>query len=429
MTETNKPTCGDELSKDILIVEDSKVLSGLLSRAASSELGLEAKVCQSYKEAEEHLKDCPLNHFAALLDLNLPDAPNGEIVDLVTSKNIPAVIFTGELSDDLRDTMWSKGIVDYVIKDNLDNISQIMNILKRLQLSRETNVLIADDSTMSRNLIRNLLSAWKFNIYEAEDGQEALDIIKDRGDINLLITDYNMPRKDGIALVKEVRRIYSKSRLPIIGLSGVGGAATSAHFIKSGANDYMHKPFLTEELYCRVISNIETSEYIATIKEMAERDFLTGIFNRRSFFSYGNKLFSSYKRGQINLALAMFDIDQFKHCNDTYGHDAGDKILRFVAETLTTRFRATDLVARIGGEEFCVACVDLDPERVEQIFEETRCAIEEAVTKVRGREVRVTISIGVCVRPEDTLEEMLKTADDKLYEAKKNGRNQVRIAH
>lgn len=414
--------------ESLLIVEDSKMMSTLIARTAKQELNLESTVCESYRAAQELLEFCSQSYLAALLDLNLPDAPHGEIVDLVVGKGIPAIVFTGELSDDMRDKMWSKRIVDYVIKENQDNVQQVVAIVKRLKSNVGLKILVADDSTMSRKVIRNLLEVWKFTVLEAANGQAALDIINKDEEIHLVITDYNMPVMDGITLVKAVRRKYSKSRLPIIGLSGVGGATVSAHFIKSGANDYMHKPFLTEELYCRVISNIETTEYIAAIRNLAERDALTGLFNRRSFFSYGDKLFSSFQRKQVTLTLAMLDIDHFKRCNDTYGHDAGDEVIRFVARTLDAKFRETDLVARIGGEEFCIACVDLDASRLRDIFEEVRRSIEEAVVRKHQHEIRVTVSIGVCATPGESLEAMMKTADEMLYRAKNSGRNQVRIA-
>jgi diguanylate cyclase (GGDEF)-like protein len=425
---TAEGSCEGIPQDTLLIVEDSKTMSALIARIVKSELNLDATVCESYHAARTHLGSCSGNYFAALLDLNLPDAPQGEIVDLVVGMGIPAIVFTGELSDEMRDTMWSKRIVDYVVKENQDNVQQVVSIVKRLQSNLGQKVVVADDSSMSRKLIRSLLEVWNFTVLEAADGQEALDIINQHGDITLLLTDYNMPRMDGLALIKAVRRKYSKSRLPVIGLSGVGGATISAHFIKSGANDYMHKPFLTEELYCRVISNIETAEYIATIRNMAERDALTGLYNRRSFFSFGSKLFSSHQRGQTTLTLAMLDIDHFKRCNDTYGHDAGDAVIRFVADTLAARFRETDLAARIGGEEFCIACVNLDESRIPGIFDELRTSIEQAVVHYPPHEIRVTVSIGVCAKSANSLEAMLKMADEQLYLAKNGGRNQVRVA-
>ncbi|NCC25397.1 MAG: diguanylate cyclase [Deltaproteobacteria bacterium] len=422
-------TCVGEQRQNVLIVEDSKTFGSLLSRAVQSGLGIEARITPSFADTKKHLSFCAGDYFAALLDLNLPDAPRGEIVDLVVKHGIPAVVFTGEMSDDIRDLMWSKHIVDYVLKDNRENIQQVVAILKRLRQNMGKKALVVDDSAVSRAVIRGLLEVWNFTVLEATDGRTALEILEREKDpkVCLMITDYNMPGMDGAALVREVRRTLSKSRLPIIGLSGAGGATTSAHFIKAGANDYMHKPFLTEEFYCRVLSNIETSDYIATIRDLAERDSLTGAFNRRSFFSYGQKLLAGHRRRGKGLVLAMLDIDHFKRCNDRYGHAAGDLVISAVARYLSARFRESDMVARMGGEEFAVICADMDPDRCAEVFDEVRQGIEGTVVSYEGQDIRVTMSIGVCARQDESLEEMLKRADRMLYEAKDGGRNRIQI--
>ncbi|MCA1743060.1 MAG: diguanylate cyclase [Desulfovibrionales bacterium] len=268
---------------------------------------------------------------------------------------------------------------------------------------------------------------WNFTVLEAKDGGEALSIIHDDDSINMLLTDYNMPVMDGVHLVREARKKFSKTRLPVIGLSGMGRAAASAHFLKAGANDYIHKPFLAEELYCRVRHNIETSEYIKLIREMAERDFLTGLFNRRAFFSIVNKMFAGAQRGNKSIVVAMMDIDHFKKCNDTFGHDAGDDVICFVADAISKRVRESDIVARFGGEEYCVVCLDMDKESINQVFEEIRTNIENSLIVVGEHEIRVTVSIGVCTTLKDSLDEMIITADRMLYQAKEKGRNQVMV--
>lgn len=409
----------------VLIVEDSKIFAHILKNAVIQELGMEAAVCSCYKEAQDYLEHDAKNVFAALLDLNLPDAPYGEVVDLVMGKGIASIVFTGEVSDDIRDRMWSKHIVDYILKDNQQNVQHVVDILKRLRLNSGIKILVADDSSTSRKIIRDLLQVWNFKVLEAQNGREALDVLNRHEGIRLLLADYNMPVMDGMEMVKETRRNFSKTRLPIIGLSGAGGATTSAHFLKAGANDYMHKPFLAEELYCRVRHNLETSEYIMTIREMAEKDFLTGLFNRRSFFTSAGKLFENARRGNLQLVVAMMDIDHFKKCNDQYGHDAGDEVIRYVADTLKSSLRQSDLVARFGGEEFCVAGINMRPDQIETAFDKIRGNIEKSVIPAGEHQIRVTVSTGVCSILKDSLEAMITCADDLLYKAKNQGRNQV----
>lgn len=411
----------------ILIVEDCRMFSRVLCDAVRYDLGVEPVCCASYQETREYLEKHFDNFFAAVLDLNLPDASDGEIVDLVTGKGISAIVFTGELSDDLRDRMWARHIVDYILKDNKENVQQVVDIIKRLQLNLGMKVLVVDDSSVSRKLIRDLLQVWNLIVLEARDGREALDVLRRHDKIGMLLTDYNMPNMGGVDLVQEIRRTFSKTRLPIIGLSGVGGPTVTAHFLKAGANDYMHKPFLAEELYCRVRHNLEVSEYVNTIREMAERDWLTGLFNRRTFFASAGKLFANARRGHFEIVVAMIDIDHFKKCNDEFGHDAGDEVIRFVADSLRASLRQADLVARFGGEEYCVACVNMEPGSIWKKFDAIRMNIQNAAISTCGHEIQVTVSIGVCTRPKESLEEMITCADDLLYRAKNQGRNQVLV--
>lgn len=414
--------------QNVLIVEDSKTFSHVLQKALKNGLEIETTICATYKEAVAELEKGNENYFAALLDLNLPDAPYGEIVDYIVSKGIPPIIFTSEMSDDLRDQMWAKGIVDYVLKETPENVQIVVDLIQRLKLNLGLKILVAEDSAVSRNFVKKLLEVWNLSVLEAANGQKALDMLMQDNSINMLLTDYNMPELDGVSLVKKARQIFSKTRLPIIGISGVGGATMSAYFLKAGANDYLHKPFLAEELYCRVRHNIETSEYIYKIRELAERDFMTGLFNRRSFYSYAGKLFASAQRDNISLVVGMLDIDYFKRCNDTYGHEAGDQVLCFVADILKSRFREDDLVSRFGGEEFCVVCVNMQVDNIEKIFNEIRASIEDAVINFQGQEIKVTISIGVCATLRHSLDKMITCADDMLYEAKNQGRNQLQVA-
>ncbi|WP_157493173.1 GGDEF domain-containing response regulator [Desulfonatronovibrio magnus] len=414
-------------SKGVLIVEDSSFLSFILQVAVREHLKIEPVMCTGLREAEEVLETNAHTFFAALLDLHLPDAPNGEVVDLVVGYEIPSVVFTATLSDKLRERMWSKKIVDYVLKENQENVVQVMETIKRLQKNMGMKVLVADDSFTCRKIVKNLLEVWNFTVLEAVDGQDALAILKQEPDVCMLITDYNMPRLNGVDLVKQIRRSHSKARLPIIGLSGVDNATTSAYFLKAGANDYLHKPFITEELYCRVRHNIEIAEHIKTIRDMAERDFLTGLYNRRYFFAMADKMLKQTRRDNRGLVIAMMDIDYFKKCNDQFGHDAGDEVIRFVGQSILSCVRESDLVARFGGEEYCIACAGMDGEGARKVFEKIRSSIEGAVINFDNHNIKVTVSIGVCPSLTGSLEEMITCADKMLYDAKKQGRNQVRV--
>jgi len=408
----------------VFVVEDSRTFSSMLSRRITEEMGHEVVVVGSRAEAERVLAT-DADFFVALLDLNLPDAPKGEVVDLVLERGIPSIVFTGEMDDELRDQFWAKHIVDYILKQNMDNVAYMLSLVERLHRNPGIKVLVVDDSQNTRYVVGELLRAHRYQVLEAESGREGLAMLAKHPDTRLVIVDYNMPGMDGAELVRAIRRDHAKDQLAIIGLSGTGETGLTARFIKNGANDFLHMPFLTEEFYTRVTQNIELLEYIVQIKELAEKDYLTRLYNRRYVFSAGPKLMAAQTRRGQGVVLAMIDVDHFKSINDSFGHAAGDTVLRQMAALLAARFRASDIVSRFGGEEFCVLATDMNPADAGGIFEDLRHAFEMSPVNFCGQSISYTVSIGLCTSPLCGLEEMIKAADDALYVSKHDGRNRV----
>lgn len=161
------------------------------------------------------------------------------------------------------------------------------------------------------------------------------------------------------------------------------------------------------------------------LKELANRDFLTNLLNRRSFFDIAEPIFQNALRGNITIAVALFDIDFFKFINDTQGHDAGDFVLKSISEILINNLRKADLVSRYGGEEFCLLIHCKDNENAYMVIDKLRLLVEQHVFMYKDKRIDVTISAGLTTVIEDSLAEMIKKADDILYKAKKGGRNRT----
>jgi len=251
----------------VLIVEDSKMFAETLHLKIKQKFNCDVYVALSFSDACNILKQNK-NFFVALLDMNLPDAPDGEIVDYVVQYEIPPVVFTGKFDDSLRTNIFRKKVVDYILKDNIHCIDYIIELLDRLFKNRSIKILVVDDSKLSRSLVIKLLQNYKFQTIDAPNGEVALELLKEHKDINLVITDYEMPVMDGFTFVEKLRQIYSREELPIIGISGSEKPSLSAKFLKLGANDFLAKPFCEEEFYCRVIQNLETIEAIQKLKEL-----------------------------------------------------------------------------------------------------------------------------------------------------------------
>ncbi|MBT4890556.1 MAG: diguanylate cyclase [Rhodospirillales bacterium] len=416
----------------ILIVEDANFFSKILSTSINKKLGLPVIVAKSMAEAKSHIANHGRDIVLSLLDLNLPDAPNGEIVDYVHSQAIPSIVFTSLLDDDMRETIIAKNVIDYVLKDNPSSVDYLTSLVKRIINNRSLTALVVDDSSTSRKLYHKFLTNYQFRVLEASDGEEALKIIHDSktttgNAISLIITDFSMPNMDGCELIREIRKDYSKDKMVIIGVSASGNNKLSSKFIKTGANDFLSKPFFPEELLCRVSQNIDNMEHLLALEKLASYDYLTGLGNRRLFFDQATPLLASAKRKETDIALAMLDIDHFKSINDTYGHDIGDVVLKALGETLTSALRATDVVARMGGEEFVIITPDISADKLPEFLDKIRVRISELSFEAEGKSFSITASFGAINYPVDNLEEMIRLADEALYESKNSGRDRVTI--
>lgn len=412
----------------VLLVEDSAFFARIVTKEIESRHRFKVVCAKTMAEAKEQVERHNGNFFLALLDLTLPDAPDGEIVDYVESKGIPAVIFSSRMEDDLRERVFSKSnVVDYVLKDSPASLHYVVGMVGRLYRNRGRPALVVDDSVVSRRHIAHLLKLQQFDVKSASSGEEALRLIEETPDLRMVITDFHMPGMDGAALAAAIREKHPSDEMAVIGVSSTGTQRVSALFIKSGANDFLPKPFLPEEFFCRVSQNIELIDKIQELKAAAHTDFLTSLYNRRFFFEAGRIAFARARRQGSPIAVAMIDIDFFKKINDTFGHDAGDSVLVHLGGILHTRTRNTDIVARMGGEEFCILFEGADPARLPDMLEALRAAVAESSTELGGRRLAATVSIGVCTTLDDTLDKMVSRADEMLYRAKESGRNRIVI--
>lgn len=410
--------------KKILVVEDSQMVMKVIRHVMAQEPTIEAYYAESFAQAKEVYEDIKDELFAALVDLNLPDAPDGEVVDYMLDMGVPTIVLTGSFDEERREELLSKGIVDYVTKEGRYSYTYAVHMINRLSKNQDIKVLVVEDSATSRNFICDLLRRHLFQVLEAGDGREAIKVLLQHPEVKLLITDYNMPNMDGFELVQTLRGKYEKSDLIIIGLSAEGQGALSAKFIKNGANDFLCKPFYHEEFHCRVMHNVESLELIEQIKDAANRDHLTRAYNRRYFFDVGEKLYDQAKEKQAPLAAVVLDIDHFKRINDTYGHEVGDTALKQFSNSLNEglgRF----LVARTGGEEFFALLPGLDNEKAVALIDKLREIIAASPIYAGDERIPLTFSAGVSNQLLGNLDEQLNMADGYLYRAKEAGRNLV----
>ncbi|WP_166421309.1 response regulator [Pseudoalteromonas sp. Z1A8] len=409
------------MTRKILIVEDTPAMARVQKHIALK-AGYAVDIAESLAQTKELISKN--SYFCAVVDFILPDAPSGEAVPCTVNADIPTIVMTGNIDKKTRDTVEKYPIIDYIIKENKQAYQYLEKQLLRLTRNENVKVLVVDDLASTRSYICNLLARHKYQILQAEDGKEALAMLEAAPDISVIITDNEMPNMNGDELCTEIRRLYNNDEKVIIGISAADSSDLSTLFLKNGANDYLHKPFNNEEFYCRLSQNVDMLELMATIKRQANTDYLTNLPNRRYFFEKAEKSLKKIKRTKGCAALAMLDIDHFKAINDTYGHDVGDEVLKGLSICFSKYFEK-HLVARLGGEEFAVYFADADKQESLKRLEGFRYFIEANSQEFSKEKIKFTISIGFADGPVYQIDELLKQADLKLYDAKESGRNKV----
>ncbi|MBF0309021.1 MAG: response regulator [Magnetococcales bacterium] len=254
----------------ILIVEDSISLASLLRTRIEGELGLEVVLAHSFASTRQILESPSHDFFLAVLDINLPDSTDGELVDYLQARGIPSMVLTGSYQHRVREQVQKKGVLDYFVKDNIGVVHTLIHAIDRIRRNSRIRVLVVDDSRSSRLILGRSLHQYGFVVMEAEDGKSALDKIGQEG-CDLVITDFEMPVMDGIALTKKLRTRYSPTQIAVIGLSSHTDQNLAVQFIKAGASDFLAKPYQPEELLCRVYQNIEIIERHRELEFLVER--------------------------------------------------------------------------------------------------------------------------------------------------------------
>ena len=410
----------------ILIVDDSKIITHSLQSLLKLP-GHDCDIANSLEQTKQLLEKAT-DYQVALLDLSLPDAPNGEVVDYVKKFDIPIVVLTGSESYEDEKTFREKEIVDYVIKDGSFAIDYAASIALRIIANATTEILVVDDSLVSRSYIKDMLELYNINCLVAEDGVQALKMFEKHNDIKIVITDYNMPNMNGLELTRAIRTQHKKSDVAIIVTSADTKKRLPEKFIKSGANGFLYKGFSKEKLYLTISQSLELLDMFQHVQDKANKDFMTGMYNRRYFFDEGVGLFKRSVKKSVPVCVSMIDIDKFKNINDTYGHDIGDVAIQEVAIILDKHLDTKDsLIARFGGEEFCIIHTGKSVEEVHEKLEEIRKDFEQNILKTQKADIQYTVSIGYTNQIMPLLDDMVNNSDKALYTAKNGGRNQVQL--
>ena len=294
-------------------------------------------------------------------------------------------------------------------------------------------VLVVDDVSHNLEVIADILEEVGYDTTFATSGEQALERIK-TAQPDLILLDLMMPGMNGFEVCYQLKRDSQLEEIPVIFLTASHEKDHLIGAFEKGAVDYITKPFNTPELLARVRTHLELKhtqdqlrQCLNELEKLAITDSLTEIWNRRRISELAQREFNRACRYNRPFSLIIFDIDTFKKVNDTYGHAVGDQVLKIIAKTVLGSLRKVDFFGRWGGEEFLVILPEIEVKTAINVAERLRKCIAKTVIPLEENFLQVTVSIGVAsYQPADKkIDDILQRADQSLYSAKKQGRNQV----
>lgn len=411
----------------LLIADNSIFFRDVLAQALMAQVkGIQVDSVKTCESAEALLEEHKQEYMAVISGLVLEDAAPGAMLDLAVKYKVPAIALTSSLDSETRQSVMQRDVIDYFFKDQ-DGLEDVISLVKRLLSNCRHKVLAVDDSTTYGAYLKALLERQRYQVILAKSGEEALEVMANHQDISLVLMDYQLPGMSGYDVIRRMRKQFSSTELPIIGISGQTDQQIPAQILKCGANDFMYKGFTVEEFYSRINNMMDLLLSVRELKDAAYKDFLTGMPNRQYFYPTADGLIAQAEEKSLGLGLVMMDIDFFKKVNDTYGHSAGDEVLKAVAECIRNESQSDTLMARLGGEEFCLLTQGVSESDLLARMETLRTVIENTEVALPDETLKVTLSMGVCMRSDQNLEALMEQADQALYAAKENGRNRVEL--
>lgn len=296
-------------------------------------------------------------------------------------------------------------------------------------------VLIADDSLVMRRLLQATLESWGYDVQTASDGAEAWSILQAGDAPQIAILDWIMPVFTGLEICRLLRRRQESSYTYVILLTSKSQREDIVEGMGAGADDYVVKPFDKHELEVRLRAGrrivelqnelIQTQE---ALRVQALRDVLTGCWNRRAILDILERELLRARREQSSVGVVLADLDHFKTTNDRWGHAAGDAVLQEAARRLEAGIRPYDALGRYGGEELLIVLPGCNEHASLTLATRLAASLREEPVQFNELNIPLSASFGVSSAPPASavsVEELLKAADDALYEAKRLGRDRA----
>lgn len=421
----------------VLIIEPTKSYADMLGNILLRTQALVTRTA-SADDGLDLLRDREMD--LVLLAQEFPDRSAAdlarEIRSLPRHRDTPILVLANDSSSADRDGYFRAGITDILNQTNLEAMeSTLLRFMDCTGLKLKGKVLYVEDTPRVAAATLNWLQDMGLQADHFQTAEKALDAFVER-DYDLVITDILLGgAMSGIGLINQIRHLSSdRQRTPVLALTGESDQARKVEILKLGANDLAGKSCAREEFQVRVCNLVRQKQMMDTLIEqkkqlfeMATRDQLTGLYNRHFLVEQSPRAISQARRHGRGICVMILDLDHFKDINDSYGHAAGDHVLRETGALLQKSLRSEDLAARFGGEEFIVIMGHCNLQQGQQLAERIRLELEQ----LQPAGIPVTASIGISAWEGDgavSFDELFRQADLAVYRAKAAGRNKVFVA-
>lgn len=268
---------------DVMLLEWDAAYALTLKQEIEARLSVPVTIVRTTEIARKVLTLNPSKFFIGITSILNLDSSECEKVDLLGEFGVSVIAIVNHYEDEMRNQLIKHHVIDYVLKDNKVDSTYICDLIFRAHKNYNVQVLVVDDSMVSRFVIVRELKLQRFEVLQASNGLEALDILQKNPRIKLVLVDSQMPNMEGYTFIEKARALYTKDALVIIGISSSLDSRIAVKFLKAGANDFIAKPFNYEILLCRVTQNLDMLDAVELAKSLSNTDFLSGFYNRRFF--------------------------------------------------------------------------------------------------------------------------------------------------
>ncbi|MGB5792425.1 diguanylate cyclase [Poseidonibacter sp.] len=289
--------------KNLLIVDNSIVIINVLKDMFSEKNDFKIFIAKSLNDVKDLIEN--QKFFAAISNMVLPDALNGELLKVLEKENIPTVVLTSNIDDEVINKMNNHNIVDFIPKDSIYGLQSTYKLINLLTYIKNMNILVVEDSITCSSKIKEILSTLLLNVIVAKDGEEALNILKNDSSISLIISDYDMPKMNGMELLKKIRKDKNYSSLPLVMISATQNSDLKIKLYKNGVNDIISKPFLKDELKAKILnifSNKKQIEEINSFNKIFDENIISSSTDTKGIIKSVSNAFceiSGYSKNEL----------------------------------------------------------------------------------------------------------------------------------